>query len=90
LQTPSKIELSEIIARPGVFYAALPTLFQPMTGATIARVIIHELIAAVSVHKGPRVPIYVFIDEADRMMTADSGAVFSKSFRVVVLIPSRC
>lgn len=75
----TKIELSDCLSRPGITYFALPSLVQPIVSSAIARLGIHGLVAAASVHKGPRVPVFGFADEADRFMTHDIGAVFSKA-----------
>jgi hypothetical protein len=75
----TKIELSDCLSAPGITYFGLPSLIQPIVASALARCVIHELVAAASVHKGPRVPVYLIIDEADRIMTHDIGAVFSKA-----------
>lgn len=65
------ISLLDALSRPGVTYINLPAQLEPITAMFVAKLWIHLLTAVAKVYEGPRVPVLVWTDEFQEMVSSD-------------------
>lgn len=63
------ISLVDVLSRPGVTYFALPAQLEPTTAMFVAKLVIHLLAAVAKVYQGPRVPVLVWVDEFQEVLS---------------------
>jgi hypothetical protein len=65
------ITLTDVLSKPGVTYFSLPALLEPTTALFVAKLLIHLLAAVARVFEGRRVPVLVWMDEAQEAVGPD-------------------
>ncbi len=66
-----QIELDDLFCDPQLLYVALPSMLSPDVTGRIARMVLRLLLDTAHTHRGPRVQVYCFIDEAARMVNSN-------------------
>jgi len=73
------LQMHDVLARPQIWYLWLPATLERVTARTVARLVMHQLVAAAKVHQGPRVPAVVVIDEFQEVIGADTEPLLKQA-----------
>jgi hypothetical protein len=65
------ISIRDVLSQPGVTYFSLPAQLEPTSALFVAKMFVHLLCAVAKVYHGPRVPVLIFADEFQEMVSPD-------------------